>query len=445
MKKNLNMKELLILMLVTILAGCGKKEEAPTNPETGSIQPTAEAQTNMDMEIFDACTKGNLKAVEAHIAGGTDLNQRGPEQNTPLIVAITCGRVDVAKALINGGAKLDLKNKDGTTALISAAFFGQSETVKLLVEKGADITTKNNAGSTALASAQAPWELTKGILDFLSAIVYGPAGVTIDYEKVRAGQPTCAQILLNAAGNTAAPTGAGTLIDAVYNEDVAAVNSLITDGVDVNMRKADDGSTPLHVAVFVCNIEIVNLLLAAKADVNAKDNKGQTPVFLTTLPMESLKPIYDFMGGLTQKKFDLGRIAKDRIEVAKILSGGENMSGPTALSDVVFKEDLAAVKQLIAAGADVNVVKSDDGSTPLHVAVFVCNIEIVNVLLAAKADVNAKNKKGETPLVAATIPWETIKPGYDYLGNLAQKKFDLDRIQKERVKVAELLRAAGAK
>ena len=444
------MKKLLVLMLVTFFVGCGKKEETPANPETGANQPTAKTSqikvpTNTDMEIFEACTKGNLKAVEAHIAGGIDLNQRGPDQNTPLIVAITCGRADVTKALINGGAKLDLKNKDGTTALISAAFFGQPETVKLLLEKGADINAKNNAGSTALASAQSPWELTKGILDFLSAIVYGPAGVTIDYEKVRAGQPVCAEILRNAGGNAAAPAGAGTLIDAVYNEDLAAVNRLIASGADVNMRKADDGSTPLHVAVFVCNIEIVKVLLAAKADVNAKDNKGQTPVFLTTMPMELLKPIYDFMGALTQKRFDLVRIAKDRVEVAKILSGGGNTPGSAALSDAVFKEDLAAVKQLITGGANVNAAKPDDGSTPLHWAVFVCNIEIVKALIDGKADVNAKNKKGETPLVAATIPWETIKPGYDYLGNLAQKKFDLERIEKDRVKVAEILRAAGAK
>ncbi len=106
---------------------------------------------------------------------------------------------------------------------------------------------------------------------------------------------------------------------------------------------------------------------------------------------------------------------------------------------------MVAVKQLIAAGADVNAPKPDDGSTPLHWAVFVCNIKIVEALVAAKANVNAKNKKGETPLVAATIPWETIKPGYDYLGNLVQKKFDLERIEKDRVKVAEILRTAGAK
>jgi len=440
------MKKLLIVTLfTTALIGCGKKEEAPANPETGANQSSAKVPTNADMEIFEACAKGNLKAVEALIAGGTDLNQLGPDQNTPLMIAITFDQSDVTKALINGGAKLDLKNKDGTTALISAAFFGQPEVVKLLLEKGADINAKNNTGSTALASAEAPWELAKGILDFLSAIVYGPAGVAVDYERVKAGRPVCAQILREAGGNAAAPAGGGTLIDAVYNEDLAAVKKLIAEGANVNMRKADDGSTPLHVAVFVCNIEIVKVLLAAKADVNAKDNKGQTPVFLTTLPMESLKPIYDFVGGLTQKKFDLVRIAKDRVEVGKILGAGGNAPGPAALSDAVFKEDLVAVKQLIAAGADVNAPKPDDGSTPLHWAVFVCNIKIVEALVAAKANVNAKNKKGETPLVAATIPWETIKPGYDYLGNLVQKKFDLERIEKDRVKVAEILRTAGAK
>ena len=444
------MKKLLILMLVTVFVGCGKKEETPANPETGANQPTAKAPqtkipTNTDMEIFQACTKGTLKAVEAHIAGGTDLNQRGPDQNTPLMVAITFMRGDVARALINGGAKLDLKNKDGTTALISAAFLGQPETVKLLLEKGADINAKNNTGSTALASAQAPWELTKGILDFLSGVAYGPAGVTIDYEKVRAGQPVCAQILREAGGNAAAPAGGGTLIDAVFIEDLAAVKKLIAEGADVNMRKADDGSTPLHVAVFVCNIEIVKLLLAAKADVNAKDNKGQTPGFIASQPMEAMTPIYAFVGALLQKRFDLERIARDRVEVAKILGASGSAPGTAALSDAVFKEDLAAVKQLFAAGADVNASKPDDGSTPLHWAVFVCNIEIVEALIAGKADVNAKNKKGETPLVSATIPWETIKPGYDFLGNLAQKKFDMERIQKDRVKVAEILRTAGAK
>ena len=100
------MKQILILAIGTIaLIGCGKKEEAPANPETGGNKPEAKAPANADMEIFEACTKGNIKAVEAHIAAGADLNQLGQDQNTPLMFAITFGRLDVAKALNKAGAK----------------------------------------------------------------------------------------------------------------------------------------------------------------------------------------------------------------------------------------------------------------------------------------------------------------------------------------------------
>jgi len=306
------------------------------------------------------------------------------------------------------------------------------------------VNAKNNDGSTALASVELPWELAKGLLDFLSALVHGPAGVTVDYEQIQAARPVCAQILRDAGGKAGAPAGAGAgnLQDAVFFEDLAAVKKLIAGGANVNERKADDGGTPLHTAVFVCNIEIVKALVAAKANVDAKNNKGETPLYIATMPMEEIKPIYDFIGAILQKKFDLERIAKDRVKVAEILRGA---GGPEALQDAVFNEDLAAVKKLIEGGANVNAPKHDDGSTPLHTAVFICNIEIVKALIAAKADVNAKNKEGETPIHTATLPWEVIKPGYDFLGNLAQKKFDLERIEKDREKVAEILRAAGAK
>mgnify|MGYP000930284860 CR=1 FL=1 len=113
-----------------------------------------------------------------------------------------------------------------------------------------------------------------------------------------------------------------------------------------------------------------------------------------------------------------------------------------SISYAIAKGDIEAVKKHLADGADVNV------GNPLNVAIESRSTgrkEIVKLLLAKGSDVNAKNKKGETPLVAATIPWETIKPGYDFIGTLLQKKFDLERIEKDRGKVAEILRAAGAK
>ena len=58
---------------------------------------------------------------------------------------------------------------------------------------------------------------------------------------------------------------------------------------------------------------------------------------------------------------------------------------------------------------------------------------------------NAKNKKGETPLVAVTLKWGTMSFVYGMLEGAEDKKFDLDRIRKDREKIAEILRAAGAK
>ena len=56
------------------------------------------------------------------------------------------------------------------------------------------------------------------------------------------------------------------------------------------------------------------------------------------------------------------------------------------------------VKQLVSAGADVNI--SDHmGETPLHDAMIQGHIPVVEALLTHKASVNAKSQYGETPLM----------------------------------------------
>jgi ankyrin repeat protein len=52
---------------------------------------------------------------------------------------------------------------------------------------------------------------------------------------------------------------------------------LLANKADVN-AKAVDGVTPLHVAAQSPLKDLAELLLANKADVNAKDNEGKTPL-----------------------------------------------------------------------------------------------------------------------------------------------------------------------
>ena len=53
---------------------------------------------------------------------------------------------------------------------------------------------------------------------------------------------------------------------------------LIAKGADVNAKKGDDGETPLHHAAFGGYKEIAELLIAKGADVNAKRDDGKTPL-----------------------------------------------------------------------------------------------------------------------------------------------------------------------
>ena len=69
------------------------------------------------------------------------------------------------------------------------------------------------------------------------------------------------------------------LIDAVKNNDTAAVRALIAQRVDVNATEVD-GSTALHWAAQRDNPEIVDLLLAAGANPKAANRYKVTPLFL---------------------------------------------------------------------------------------------------------------------------------------------------------------------
>lgn len=190
-----------ILNVPVGIYGGAKKEEARKlrAQSAKTIQPKAKVEVEEDTQtpagdiLTDAGT-GNLKSIERHIQRGTDLNQRAPDQSTPLMNATNFGRVKVAKALIEAGVDLNLKNKDGSTALLNASFFAHPEIVEALLEAEADPNIRNNNGTTALDVVQTPWEEIKFIYDFVGAIMR-PAGLKLDYERIQKTRPAIAAML----------------------------------------------------------------------------------------------------------------------------------------------------------------------------------------------------------------------------------------------------------
>jgi len=117
----------------------------------------------------------------------------------------------------------------------------------------------------------------------------------------------------------------------------------------LNERLQED--TPLDCAAFNGRVEVVQVLLAAGADMNAKGKIGDTPLLSAARGFQ-----------------------KRRVQVVQLL---------------------------LAAGADANACNDYEGSTPLHHAAIYGQVEVVQALLAVGADINARNEDGRTPLSLA--------------------------------------------
>ena len=120
-------------------------------------------------------------------------------------------------------------------------------------------------------------------------------------------------------------------------------------------------------------------------------------------------------------------------------------SGGAILIGAAFAGQTEIVKALLEKKPDLEA-KNNEGGTALFNAAFFCHPETLDALIEAGAAVNAKNKNGATALDAATSPWTPEIAGiYKFIGGVLQMEFDLDRIQKTRPKIADILEKHGGK
>jgi len=113
------------------------------------------------------------------------------------------------------------------------------------------------------------------------------------------------------------------------------------------------------------------------------------------------------------------------------------------------ERNIEAVKQHLAAGADVDVKGGWAGGTPLHYAVGEGRNEIAKLLIAKGANVNAKDGNGSTPLHYANtkeIAEPLIAEGANVNAKNKDGKTPLDlAIQVRNTELAALLRKHGGK
>lgn len=98
---------------------------------------------------------------------------------------------------------------------------------------------------------------------------------------------------------------------------------------------------------------------------------------------------------------------KGHVDVVKVLLARQakvdaaNDSGATPLHDAATTGKLEIARMLIGKGAPVNLKDKETGATPLHQAASWGHLEVVELLLEKGAELNAANKEGLTAMGAA--------------------------------------------
>ena len=193
----------------------------------------------------------------------------------------------------------------------------------------------------------------------------------------------------------AAHFGNRKIVEALILSDATRCSLMDPDVITV------EGYTPLHMASRSGNVEVVQILLDAGSDIEAKDRDGRTP-----LHSAMLGSIDAILMKLDPVRFAWPIACPDKM-IRFLLKAGSDVNAediynltPLHLASDAGNVDI--VRILLDEVSNVNVNAKDIyGYTPLHEAVLCNNVEIARILIAEGSDIEARNDDGQTPLQIA--------------------------------------------
>ncbi|KAK8186813.1 ankyrin repeat-containing domain protein, partial [Phyllosticta paracitricarpa] len=157
------------------------------------------------------------------------------------------------------------------------------------------------------------------------------------------------------------------------------VESLLNANPKLANRRDDDDRLPIHWAVSYNQMPIVRLFVQTKNfDVDEQDGSGWTPLMMAA----SLKDSDELVDLLISRGADVNI---------------KNNNGNTALHFTASKSNLDIARKLVENKASARV-KDKRGQLPLHRAAAVGSVPLIKLLLEAKSPVNATDIDGMTAL-----------------------------------------------
>eukprot|EP00808_Paulinella_micropora_P001566 g81676.t1 len=198
-----------------------------------------------DTAIVLAAEKGIPEVVDLLIKHQADVNAQDHEGHRALLWSALQGQQEVTRLLLQGKADVNVKGEDGATPLICAAKHGHAEVGHLLILARADIAIRDAYGNTAL----------------LAAAACRPNSHNLDGNEENKGKA----VMDSSAGRRTHRRSSGQEHRRGSLGPPADEQSHVWDENSIRLVKAEQADTRLG-----------KLLMDEKADVNCKDNDGNS-------------------------------------------------------------------------------------------------------------------------------------------------------------------------
>ncbi|KAK0632450.1 ankyrin repeat-containing domain protein [Immersiella caudata] len=365
--------------------------------------------------VWHASYRGYHEIVRLLLQKGADPNEK-PEGDDHTLVAVIGSdldsgvMMDVVRLLIEHGARVDQQDAAGTwrsNPLSRAAGKGNKELVQLLLDKGAPPNIGN--GATDIPLYVAAYE---GNEEILKVLIERGADVNIpgtwDWTPLHASYDhfdIVKTLLENGAEiNSLSKTGTVTYLASKHNQDdtlrVLLSHSTkpnleleTTFGEGLNLDEFEDGMTPLCIACKNGHVNIIRLLLQNGADADHRTKDGSFP----------LEFCLDTNGGEPAAVMEALLEFRPNLEMA-------DDHGNTVLHNISNRTDVAVVKMLYTAGAQINVINKE-GKSPLALAVEAENTAVAKFLIEknATADIYSPEKGTILNAMVEAGQWEVFE------------------------------------
>ncbi|XP_017754416.1 PREDICTED: protein phosphatase 1 regulatory subunit 12A isoform X4 [Eufriesea mexicana] len=219
-------------------------EQSETNREpTQPRQVARKIKFSADCVFLAACAAGDKDEVVRLLQKGADINTGNVDGLTALHQACINDDLDMVEFLVEKGADINCGDNEGWTPLHATASCGFISIAKYLIEKGCNLAAVNYDGQLALDIAESV-EMEDMLQQHISK-----AG--IDCDQARSEEE---RSMLNDAR--------------AWQSGAAGKDSI----------HPKSGATALHVAAAKGYIDVMEILLQARCDVNAQDFDGWTPL-----------------------------------------------------------------------------------------------------------------------------------------------------------------------